>query len=249
VIDAPGQWASGAFALVEGRSIIHTEAVFTDGDDRTWLQTEDRSPTVRLQANSQYWDRVRGPRVREVEFRNDLTPERALDLVCDTVGEVDIVTEVPARCADRVRRSSEARLVTVDAVRALAGVIDRQADGLPLDDPGARRALNLAIDRGQLVEEAFGGLARPLAGLTPPTGLTIAHRAPERLRPFRHDPAEARRLWRSARGATRPLRLATMEAWEAVADLVATQLQHVLDLPVEVSVLRRDEPRRRCCTR
>lgn len=66
-----------------------------DGDDLTWLQTEDRSPIVRLRANPYYWDRIRGPQLQEVGFRNDLSREQGIDLVCDAVGEVDIVTEVP----------------------------------------------------------------------------------------------------------------------------------------------------------
>jgi len=53
---------------------------------------------VVLQANIDHWNRERGPRLERVTFRNDLSPEEALTLVCDTEGEVDIVTEVsPAR--------------------------------------------------------------------------------------------------------------------------------------------------------
>ncbi len=207
---------------------MHAEPVITDGDDRTWLQTEDRSPVVRLRASPHYWDRVRGPRVHEVVFRNDLSLDQAIDLVCDRVGEVDIVTEVPPRQAERVRRSNHARLVAVDAVRGLAGVIDREADGVPLHDPRARRALNLAVDRHALVRDLFGGRARPLAGLTPPTPLTALHRAPDRLVSHPHDPAEAARLWAAAGSARRPVRLATMEAWEAVAHAVAAQLHTAL---------------------
>jgi ABC-type oligopeptide transport system substrate-binding subunit len=243
VIDAPGPWASGAFTLVEGRSLIDTESVVTDGQDRTWLQFEDRSPTVRLRANPHYWDRRRGPRLAEVEFRNDIDRDRALAFVCDGVGEVDIVTEVPHAHADRVRRSAHARLVAVDAVRALAGVIDRDADGLPLDDVRARRALNLAVDRQALVGDVFGGLARPLAGLTPPTLLTALHRAPGRLRPYRHDPGDAARLWSAAGGAGRPLRLATLEPWAAVASAVAEQWRLALGARVEVAVIRKHEER------
>ncbi|MDK3258150.1 ABC transporter substrate-binding protein [Blastococcus capsensis] len=248
MIDAPGPWASGAFTLVEGHSRIDTEPVVIDGEDRTWLQTEDRSPTVRLHANRHYWDRRRGPRLAEVEFRNDLDRDRALDMVCDSVGEVDIVTEVPHAQAERVRRSRHARLVTVDAVRALAGVIDRDADGLPLADVRARRALNLAVDRAALVRDAFGGLARPLAGLTPPTLLTVAHRAPGRLRPYQHDPAEAARLWRLTGGSSRPVRLAALEPWAAVATFVAAQWREALGIEVQVSVVpvdRERETRRR----
>lgn len=238
MIDAPGPWASGPFTLVQGRSIIATEPVVTDGADRTWLQTEDRSPTVRLQANPRYWDRTRGPHLAEVEFRNDLSRERGLDLVCDTVGEVDIVTEVPPAQADRVRRSAHARLVSVDAVRALAGVINVGAVGLPLADRRARRALNLAVDRRALVREVFDGHARPLAGLTPPSPLTRLHRIPGRLRPYRHNPAKAARLWRRAGGAARPLRLATMDAFEDSAQFVAGQLREALAITVQVTVLR-----------
>jgi ABC-type oligopeptide transport system substrate-binding subunit len=238
VIDAPGPWASGAFTLIEGHSVIDTEAIVTDGADRTWLQTEDRSPTLRLRANPHYWDRRRGPRVAEVEFRNDLPPERALELVCDTVGEVDLVTEVPPTAAGRVRRSRHARLVAVDAVRVLAGAIDRSAEGLPLVDVRARRALNLAVDRRALADDVLDGHAHPLAGLTPPTPLTALHRAPGRLRPYPHNPDEAARLWRAAGGAHRPLRLATFGSWEAVAHAVAAQWHTALGLAVDVTALR-----------
>jgi ABC-type oligopeptide transport system substrate-binding subunit len=126
---------------------------------------------------------------------------------------------------------------------ALAGVIDREAEGLPLHDVRARHALNLAIDRDAVIRDLFGGRARPLAGLTPPTPLTALHRAPERLRPYPHDPVKADRLWRAAGGAVRPLRLTTMDAWEDVAHLVAKQLHTALNLQVEVSVLRGEQQR------
>jgi hypothetical protein len=87
------------------------------------------------------WDRVRGPRVSEVEFCNDLSPEPALELVCDTVGEVDIVTEVPHAAAEQIRRSRHAWLISMDVARALAGVVDREAEGLASDDRRARAAL------------------------------------------------------------------------------------------------------------
>lgn len=169
MIDAPGPWGTGPFVLAEGHSVIDAEQA-TIGREPfacTWLWREDRTPTVRLVANTNYWDKRRGPHLREVVFRNDLSRERALELVCTTEGEVDILTEVSPADAERVERSEHARLVSIDAMRTVAGVINRDAEGLPLGDRRARRALNLAVDREGLVRGAMLGRARPLASLTP----------------------------------------------------------------------------------
>lgn len=145
---------------------MDTEQAVIDRDPfaATWLLREDRTPRVRLEANPHYWDTRRGPHLAAVVFRNDLDRAQALDAVCDREGEVDVVTEVPHRHAGRVQRSPHARLVTVDAVRALAGVLNRAADGVPLHDRRARRALNLAVDRACLVRDCFAGHARPSPG-------------------------------------------------------------------------------------
>jgi ABC-type transport system substrate-binding protein len=147
MIDAPGPWGTGPFMLVEGHSVIDVEQAVVEPEPfaATWLWREHRAPRVRLAANPGYWDTARGPHLREVVFRNDIPPERALELVCTTEGEVDIVTELSPADAERVERSEYARLV--DSMRAVAGVINRDADGLPLRDRRARQALNLAIDR------------------------------------------------------------------------------------------------------
>ena len=197
---------------------------------------------MRLVANTNYWDKARGPRLQEVVFRNDISPPRALELVCTTEGEVDIVTEVAPDDAARVERSEHAKLVSIDAMRAVVGIINRDAEGLPLADRRVRRALNLAVDREALVREAMCGRARPLAGLTPPTPLTLAQLFPDRLGPYPHDAARAATLWPAAGGAgSRPLRIATMEKLERVARAVAADLRAALGLDVEVTVYRGEE--------
>lgn len=189
---------------------------------------------MRLVANENYWDKKRGPRLREVVFRNDLHPVEALERVCTTEGEVDIVTEVAPVDAARVEASEHAKLVATDAVRAIAGVIDRDAEGLPFGDARARRALNLAIDREKLVREAMFGRARPLAGLTPPSAVTLLHR----LSPYAHDPEEAARLWHEAGGASgRPVRIFALEGTEQVARYVAEDLRSALGVAVEVTAV------------
>ena len=244
MIDAPGPWGTGPFTLAEGYSSLDTEkeTISREPFAATWLQREDRTPRVRLVANTNYWDKRRGPRLREVVFRNDLSPEEALELVCATEGEVDILTEVSPADAGKVTGSEHARLVSIDAVYAIAGVFNRDADGLPLRSKRARQALNLAIDRDRLVRETMFGHARPLAGLTPPSAVTFLHR----LRPYRHDPGLAAAFWRDAwrdaggtdPGQSRPLRLAALDG---TARRVAADLEEALGLKTEVTVYRGEE--------
>jgi len=240
VIDAPGPWGTGPFILTDGASVIDARRAVIRADPLAciWQYAEERSPRVRLVANPGYWNRRRGPRPAEVVFRNDLAPERALELVCEGEGEVDILTEVPAAQAFRVEASPHASLVAVDSAMVVAGVIDRHAEDLPLADRRARQALNLAVDREALVRDAVFGRGRPLSGLTPPTRLTAAHRAPDRLRPHPHDPARAAGLWQAAGGRTDGvLRIAAPAALEAVARRVAADVQRVLGLRAEVRAL------------
>ena len=231
--------------LVEGRSTIDAQMAITQLEPfaATWLQREDRTPTVRLAANPDYWDKDRGPHLREVVFRNDLPPSEALELVCTTEGEVDIVTEVSPADAARVESSEYARLVAVDAVRAVAGVINRDAEGLPLDDSRARRALNLAIDRDRLVWEAMHGHATPLAGLAPDAALEEGYR----LTPYPRDAERAAELWREAGGSQeRPLRISAPENLEGVARAVGEDIEGALGIGAEVTIrTAEDEPRLR----
>lgn len=155
--------------LVEGYSSINAEMAIIRQEPLAcpWLQQKDWTPTVRLTANPDYWDVARGPRLAEVIFRNDLTPEQTLERICTTEGEVDLVTEIEPGDALRVEKSDHAKLVTIDAFQVIAGVINRESADLPLGDKRARLALNLAIDRSKLVADTFSGWADPLGGLTP----------------------------------------------------------------------------------
>ena len=194
MIDAAGPWGTGPFTLVEGYSSLDDERATIRQDPlaATWLiRREDRTPRVRLVANPDYWDTSRGPHLKEVVFRNDVSPAQALEWVCTTDGEVDILTEVAPADAARVEASEHARLVAIDAIRTVVGVINRHAEGLPFADTRARQALNLAVDRDAVVREALFGRAVPLAGLTPASASSWLHR----LSPYPHDPARAAKLW------------------------------------------------------
>src|SRR5215469_10670287 len=195
-----------------------------------WLDTrQDRTPRVVLEANTDHWNRERGPRLEKVVFRNDLTPQEALGLVCDTEGEVDIVTEVSPADAERVERSPYARLVTTDAMRVLVGIINRDAG--PFGDVRARRALNLAVDHERLIRDGLKGYAYRTAGLNPPYSAGFD----PGLEPYAHAPGEAGRLLREAGYPDgRPLVLAALPGLGALAGLIAADFRSALGVEVVV---------------
>jgi peptide/nickel transport system substrate-binding protein len=169
-----------------------------------------------------------------VVFRNSLSPAQALDLCLAGDGEVDIVTEVSAADAQRVRDSAFARLEVCDANRVLVGVFNRHAGrDVSLDNVDLRRALNLAIDRDKVIREGMFGYASNVAALTPPW--CAGH--PADLKPYAHDPAAAKKLFdRTAWPKGRALRIATGGGFAGIANLVATDIRKALGIEVVVEV-------------
>jgi peptide/nickel transport system substrate-binding protein len=185
-----------------------------------------------LEANTDHWNTERGPRLEKVVFRNDISPAEALDLVCNTEGEVDIVTEVSPADAEMVENSEHARLVTTDAMRMLAGVINRDSE--TFGDVRARKALNLAVDRDKLIREGFKGYAYPLAGLIPHYA---AGYSSDR-EPYPHDPSEAKKLLSEAGYPEgRALTLAAPADLEGIANLLAEDFRSSLDIEVDVILI------------
>jgi ABC-type transport system substrate-binding protein len=245
VLDGPGAWGTGPFLLTMGYSSLDNEeaVICRRPFASTWLPLkEDRSSGVRLEANPNYGDIRRGPHVQEVLFRNDIPPDRALELVCDTEGEVDLVTEVPPDKASEVESSRYAKLVCIEAFRVVAGVINRTAEGLPLADRRARLALNLAIDRDRIVREAVYGKADPLGGLTPPAAVTFLHRLP----PYPHQPVRAWDLWEEAGGGqSRALRITAPAKFETAAQIVVANIKDALGIQTELKIIRDPQDLRR----
>lgn len=241
MIDEPGPWGTGPFTLVQGASSITTRLSVTNADPfraTSLIESEQRDPQVVLEANLDHWNRAaRGPRIQRAVFRNDLTPDEALRLVCDTVGEVDIVTEVSPADAQRVLDSEHARLVVCDANRVLVGIFNRGSDA-PLADLEVRRALNMAIDRAAVVEQGLGGYASVIPAMTPPWCSGF----PAGAQPYELDAARAREAFATANWpARRPLRIATPEPFAGIARQLAASIRSTLDLMVEVITVPGDQ--------
>jgi ABC-type transport system substrate-binding protein len=238
VIDAPGPWGTGPFTLVEGYSSISTRCAIQRAEPFacSWLiEGEDRSDRVVLEANRDHWNKQRGPRVQRVVFRNDLSPEEALDACLSGDGEVDIVTEVSPADAERVKSSEHADLVEYDANRVLVGIVNRyESSGAPLGDKRVRQALNLAVDKERLVAEGLGGYANPLCALTP----SWCGGYPADAKPYDQDPERARSLLSEAGWPEgRRLRIAAPGPFEGLARMVANDVESVLGLGTEVTVV------------
>lgn len=181
-----------------------------------------------LEANTDHWNKERGPRLEKVVYVNDIDPAEALEKVCSTEGEIDIVSEVSPEDAQMVVDSEHANLVTVDALRVVSGLINRNA--YLMDDARVRKALNLAVDRDRLINEAFRGYAHPVAALAPP----YSGGAPDGLEPYPHDPDEAKRLLSEAGWPEgRALRLATTSDVTAVAERLSEDFRESLGIEVE----------------
>ncbi len=166
-------------------------------------------------------------------YRNDISPADALDLVCTTEGEIDLVSEVSPADAEKVRNSEFARLEAIDSMRVLLGLINRGSDDAPLGDVRVRKALNMAVDRDRIVREGFGGYAYPSAGVIPPYAGGFAD-----LKPYAHDPDAAKKLlaeggWPEGRA----LKLATTTGTEPIAGMLAAQFRESLGIEVDLIVI------------
>jgi ABC-type transport system substrate-binding protein len=187
-----------------------------------------------LEANPDH-NSGRTAKLERVVFVNDLTPGEALDAVCDREGEIDIVTEVAPGDARRVEESPFAKLVTIDANRMLTGVFNTyEANDAPLQDVRMREALNWAVDRQRIAEEAFQGYATPLAALTP----AWCNGAVAGLEPRRRDPARAKELADAAGWpAGRELRIAADASLDGIAQMIAADVRDALGIASDIIIV------------
>lgn len=239
-MDAPGPWGTGPFILSKGYSSIQNVPAFINKRslEATWLTVkEERTPFVVLDANRNYWNKKRGPRLSRVVFRNDLSPEEALHLCTTTEGQVDIVTQVDPKDARKVIGSKFAKLVTEKGNQVLAGVFNRFKQDVDFNNRNLRLAINLAVDREELIRSGFDGYADEVAALTPPW----AADNPKDVTPRAYDPENARIIMKKANYPIgRKLKLAATGEHASIAKLIAKQIQGALNIGVEVMVIPED---------
>ena len=140
---------------------------------------------------------VRNPRFRgpppafdRVRFVVTADPGQRLDAL--RTGRADIIDNVPMGEIDTLRRSSTLRVVSRPSLRVL--FLAMRVDEPPFSNPLVREAVDIALDRGELVNRAMGGFGTPSAQLVPPPVLGYN---PD-IRITAPDPKRARELLRAA---------------------------------------------------
>ncbi len=203
MLEEPGPWGTGPFVLKQGVSTL-----------------KKRSPQVVVEPFKDYWNSDRKPSVRVV-FDNVISKAEAIDMVIDSVGKIDLVTELTADEARRVSRSKNAHVVRSDAKTVLAGVFNRAGKRSRWDDVRLRRAVNMAVDREAIVKNGAAGYGRVIPSMIVPG----AFGSDAGLKPYPFDPAGAKQLARQAgmRGDT--ITVVAGEGYKGIVEVLGANLR------------------------
>jgi peptide/nickel transport system substrate-binding protein len=117
-----------------------------------------------------------------------VVPDDAARMALVERGEADAADHVPLDQVDRMSHNPALRVVSGAGLRVL--FLGLRVDRPPFSDPRVREAIDLGLDRAELVRRALGGRAEPATQLVPSSivGFDPALRLP------RPDPARARAL-------------------------------------------------------
>jgi peptide/nickel transport system substrate-binding protein len=156
---------------------------------------DKRSERVVLEANAAYWDTTRLPRLHRIIFDNTLAQHDAVELVKTGEGRVDVVSELSPLETLRVAQSPFAKVVkNRGGWGTIFGQFNMRKVGSPWRDVRLRQAVNLAINRDDLIRYATKG-----NGVIIPALLAVnSFGYDPTLAPYAFDPGKARALLREA---------------------------------------------------
>src|SRR5215510_12149217 len=178
MIQGAGPWGTGPYKLVEGFSLPNKRA--------------DR---VVLEANTEYWDKTRWPRLQRIIFDNTLEQHDAVELVKTDEGRVDLVSGLSPLETLRVAESPFAKVVkSRGSLEPVFGQFNMLKAGSPWRDIRLRQAVNFAINREDLIRYATKGNGVIIPALVAVNGFGYD----PNLAPYAFDPGKARVLLREA---------------------------------------------------
>ncbi len=184
-----------------------------------------RSDRVVFEANPNYWDKTRFPRLKRIIFDNTLKQKEAGELVKTREGRVDLVTQLSPLETLRVAQSPFAKVVKERAtLGTMFGLLNMRKAESPWQDVRLRRAVNYAINRADLIRYAAKGNGVIIPALIPPRGLGFD---PD-LAPYPFDPGKAQQLLREAGYPDGlAMTLITPQGFEVQATVISKMLEHV----------------------
>jgi peptide/nickel transport system substrate-binding protein len=156
---------------------------------------DKRSDRVVLEANPEYWDKRRLPRLQRIIFDNTLSQKEAVELVKTTEGHVDLVSELNPLDTLRVAQSPFAKVVKNRGnLGFVFGQFNMRKADSPWRDVRLRQAVNFAINREDLIRYATKG-----NGVIVPALLAVnAFGYDPDLAPYAFAPGKTRALLREA---------------------------------------------------
>jgi peptide/nickel transport system substrate-binding protein len=183
-----------------------------------------RSDRVILEANLDYWDTSRLPRLQRIVFDNTLEQKDAVELVKSGEGRVDVVTGLSPLETLRIAQSPFAKVVKArGSLGTVFGLFNMRKTGSPWHDVRLRQAVNLAINREDLIRYAAKGNGVIIPALVAAQG--FGH--DPTLAPYPFDPDQTRHLLRAAGypNGLSLLLIATKDL-EVQATVVSKMLEH-----------------------
>lgn len=190
-----------------------------------------------MEANTEYWDKNRLPRLHHIMFDNTLDQKDAVELVKTGEGRVDLVTGLSPLETLRVAQSPFAKVVKGrGSLATIFGFFNVQKTESPWLEVRLRQAVNFAINREDLLRYAAKGNGVIVPALLSPQELGYDPNLP----PYAFDPAKARQLFREA-GYPDGLSILLIASENLViqATVVSKMLEQV-GLKVELQILDSD---------
>lgn len=120
----------------------------------------DRTRELRLEANPDYWDRNH-PKVDGLVFKF-LPMEEQVDALLR--GDIDILTSLPGTRTLAIQKNPDTTVIKKRTFYTVAGSFN--IGRKPLSNKRIRQALNLAVDKDDLIHYDILGNGRPIAGLS-----------------------------------------------------------------------------------
>jgi peptide/nickel transport system substrate-binding protein len=184
-----------------------------------------RTDRIVLEANTDYWDKHRFPQLQRIVFDNTLGQKEAVELIKTGEGRVDVVTELSPLETLRVAQSPSAMVVkNRGSLGTIFGRFNMRKTGSPWTDIRLRRAVNVAINRADLIRYAAKGNGVVIPALLP----VDAFGYDPDLKPYPFDPDQAQQLLQEVGYPDGlAITLITSEDLKIQATVVSKMLEHV----------------------